>query len=264
MTDPNNEEEFTDEEEVLDEEEGTASEGSSNRAFIFIAIGLGALFLCGVVAVVGYLLVLAPSSGSARLTQVAAIEATNARVPIDAQNTANPPTATAVPTEIPIPSTPVPLVATNTPVIPSTDAPTFAFPTSTAGPSPTPSRTPTRVGGTAGTALAGITGTPGSGTPGGTGGGGVDSRTPTRVVSLSTATPTGTRPTLAPLTPGTGTAENGGSGGGGDITPTRTPTPTALPETGFAEDVGIPGLIIAAIALIAMVVIARQLRMRSG
>lgn len=245
MTDPT-EEEFTNDEEILDEEEeATASEGSSNRTFIFVAIGLGALFLCGVVAVVGYLLVFAPSQSAARQTQVAAIAATNAQVAIDAQNTANPPTPTETPTLPPL----LPLVVTNTPVLAATELPTLAAATITPGPSPTPSRTPTRIGGAA-------TGTPGIG------GGGVDTRTPTRIVSLSTATPTGTRPTLAPAaaTAAAGTAAAGIGGGAVDLTR----TPTGLPETGFAEDVGIPTMIIVAVLLIGIVIIARQLRTRSA
>jgi len=258
MTNPTDEE-FTDDEEILDEEEeATASEGSSNRTFIFVAIGLGALFLCGVVAVVGYLLLFAPTQSTARQTQVAAIAATNAQVAIDAQNTANPPTATSVPTETPTLPPLLPLVATNTPVLAATELPTLAAATITPGPSPTPSRTPTRIGGA--TLATGAAGTPGIG------GGGVDTRTPTRIVSLSTATPTGTRPTSAPGTPGTGTATSAAGIGGGavDLTSTRTPTPTGLPETGFAEDVGIPTMIIAAVLLIGIVIIARQLRTRSA
>lgn len=255
MTDPT-EDEFTDDEEILDEEEeATASEGSSNRTFIFVAIGLGALFLCGVVAVVGYLLFAAPGQSTARQTQVAAIAATNAQVAIDAQNTANPPTATSVPTETPTLPPLLPLVATNTPVLAATELPTLAAATITPGPSPTPSRTPTRIGGA--TLATGAAGTPGIG------GGGVDTRTPTRIVSLSTATPTGTRPTSAPGT-GTATSASGIGGGAVDLTQTRTPTPTGLPETGFAEDVGIPTMIIAAILLIGIVIIARQLRTRSA
>ncbi|MBI5081202.1 MAG: hypothetical protein HZC38_14105 [Chloroflexi bacterium] len=256
MTDPT-EEEFTDDEEILDEdEEATASEGSSNRTFIFVAIGLGALFLCGVVAVVGYLLVFAPTQSTARQTQVAAIAATNAQVAIDAQNTANPPTATSVPTETPTLPPLLPLVATNTPVLAATELPTLAAATITPGPSPTPSRTPTRIGGA--TLATGAALTPGIG------GGGVDTRTPTRIVSLSTATPTGTRPTSTPGTPGTGTSASGIGGGAVDLTQTRTPTPTGLPETGFAEDVGIPTMIIAAILLIGIVIVARQLRTRTS
>lgn len=255
MTDPT-EDEFTDDEEILDEEEeATASEGSSNRTFIFVAIGLGALFLCGVVAVVGYLLFAAPGQSTARQTQVAAIAATNAQVAIDAQNTANPPTATSVPTETPTLPPLLPLVATNTPVLAATELPTLAAATITPGPSPTPSRTPTRIGGA--TLATGAAATPGIG------GGGVDTRTPTRIVSLSTATPTGTRPTSAPGT-GTATSASGIGGGAVDLTQTRTPTPTGLPETGFAEDVGIPTMIIAAVLLIGIVIIARQLRTRSA
>jgi hypothetical protein len=62
----------------------------------------------------------------------------------------------------------------------------------------------------------------------------------------------------------TATAAAGIGGGAVDLTSTRTPTPTGLPETGFAEDVGIPTMIIAAVLLIGIVIIARQLRTRSA
>jgi hypothetical protein len=44
----------------------------------------------------------------------------------------------------------------------------------------------------------------------------------------------------------------------------QTPSPTALPATGFAEDVGIPVLLIAAAILIAVIFAVRQLRLRAA
>jgi LPXTG-motif cell wall-anchored protein len=41
---------------------------------------------------------------------------------------------------------------------------------------------------------------------------------------------------------------------------TRTPTVTALPVTGFAEDVGVPGLVGLALVLIVVIFLARRLR----
>jgi hypothetical protein len=39
------------------------------------------------------------------------------------------------------------------------------------------------------------------------------------------------------------------------------PGATALPDTGFMDDVGVPGLIIAGLALVTVVIIARRLRL---
>ncbi len=41
---------------------------------------------------------------------------------------------------------------------------------------------------------------------------------------------------------------------------TTTPTATALPDTGFADDVGIPGLFGLAGALLLVIILARRLR----
>jgi LPXTG-motif cell wall-anchored protein len=38
------------------------------------------------------------------------------------------------------------------------------------------------------------------------------------------------------------------------------PTSTALPKTGFAEDVGAPGLMMVAVALVAVIFLVRRLR----
>jgi hypothetical protein len=44
------------------------------------------------------------------------------------------------------------------------------------------------------------------------------------------------------------------------LTVTPTATPTGLPDTGFADDVGIPGLIALSGILILVIVFARRLR----
>ena len=200
-----------------EDEEAQGGEGQ-NRAFVLVAIGLGGLFVVGLICIGLYAFVVAPQQRTQREAAVANINATNTQVAIDAANTANPPTATSLPTEIP-PDTPIPLaLITDTPVIAiASSTPTI---TNTPGPSPTPSRTPTRVGGTVGTVTATFTRGPGTGTP------------------------------------------IGGSGGGEGLT--RTPTPTALPNTGFADEVAAPGLFIAAIILVAVLVLARRLRLQNG
>lgn len=197
-----------------EDEEAQGGEGQ-NRSFILVAIGLGGLFVVGLICIGLYAFVVAPQQRAQREAAVANINATNTQVAIDAANTANPPTATSLPTEIPL-DTPIPLaLITDTPVIAIASS-TSAI-TNTPGPSPTPSRTPTRV---SGTVTATFTRGPGTGTP------------------------------------------IGGFGGGEGLT--RTPTPTALPNTGFADEVAAPGLFIAAIVLVAVLVLARRLRLQNG
>jgi hypothetical protein len=79
------------------------------------------------------------------------------------------------------------------------------------------------------------------------------------VVVLPTETPFTTLPTLAPLT-ATAAAEAtiaALAGGGGS------PTATALPSTGFAEDIGLPNLVLLAAVLLAVIIVARQVRSRA-
>jgi cytoskeletal protein RodZ len=85
--------------------------------------------------------------------------------------------------------------------------------------------------------------------------------TATQVVVLPTDTPTPflTLPTLAPET-ATAAAQAtlaAAQGGGG-----ATPTATALPATGFADEIGVPTLAILAGVLLAVIIIARSLRTR--
>jgi hypothetical protein len=44
------------------------------------------------------------------------------------------------------------------------------------------------------------------------------------------------------------------------LTVTGMPTSTRLPNTGFIDDVGAPGLVVMAIALVAVILLARRLR----
>jgi len=238
MTEFNPDSEIEPEEEELAEE---APEQSQNRVFILVALGLGGLFVIGLICIGLYAFIVAPGQKTAQLTQVAGVNATNTQQFLNAAGTANPATDTPVPIDTPLPTDTVEaLVApSDTPVI-AIIGPTATFTiTNTSGPSPTPSRTPTRVGGAGGTAVAAVT-TSAAG-----------SATPTRI-QAGGITATATR-TFTPTGPG---------GGGEGLT--RTPTPTALPDTGFADNFGGPGLFIIAIALIAVVFFARQLRLRNS
>jgi type II secretory pathway pseudopilin PulG len=85
--------------------------------------------------------------------------------------------------------------------------------------------------------------------------------TSTQVVVLPTDTPTPflTLPTVAPET-ATAAAQAtlaAAQGGGG-----ATPTATALPATGFADEIGVPMLAILAGVMLAVIIIARSLRTR--
>jgi hypothetical protein len=84
--------------------------------------------------------------------------------------------------------------------------------------------------------------------------------TPTQVVVLptDTATPFLTLPTLAPETATAAAQQTLAAQGGGGATPTA----TALPATGFAEDIGVPTLALLGGLLLALIFIARSLRSR--
>jgi len=97
-----------------------------------------------------------------------------------------------------------------------------------------------------------------------------NTRAPTRTpVPSATATPTAVvvvaSPTATPqstMDPGIATAIAqatlaAAQGGGG------TPTATALPSTGFADEVGLRGLVLLGMLLVVVVIVSRQLRMRS-
>ena len=87
--------------------------------------------------------------------------------------------------------------------------------------------------------------------------------TPTQVVVLATPTPTETQVTTEPGT-ATAFAATLAALQAGTGTPAGSPTPTALPRTGFADEVGLPGLLFLGGVLIVVVIAARQLRMRSA
>ncbi len=93
--------------------------------------------------------------------------------------------------------------------------------------------------------------------------------TPTAVVAMPTSTFTPAPPTDTPTPDArqatvealqtiqamTLTPETGGAAAG-----TGTPSATELPQTGFADEVGLPGLAIGAVALLLVIFMARRLR----
>ena len=88
--------------------------------------------------------------------------------------------------------------------------------------------------------------------------------TATAVVNVATATqtvnPNGTS-ALSAGTPAAATATVGAALTQAAIAQlTIVPTTTALPQTGFVEDVGVPGLIVMALAFIIVILMARRLR----
>ncbi len=78
--------------------------------------------------------------------------------------------------------------------------------------------------------------------------------TPTRVVVLPTDTPT------AQVTADPRTATAAAAATIAALVQVRTPTPTALPATGFADDLGVPSLLLLGGILLVVIIAARRLR----
>ncbi len=171
-------------------------EESSNRTFVMVAGGLGALLVLSMICLAVYALVLAPRQQASRATQ--AIE-------VNLENTQQAQTQTAA-------------------VVQQTPSRT---PTATETQEPTVTVTPTQV----------------------------------VVLPTSTATPFLTLPTLAPETATAAAQQTLAASGGGGATVTA--TTTALPATGFAEDIGVPTLALLGGVLLAVIFIARGLRTRT-
>jgi Tfp pilus assembly protein PilV len=83
----------------------------------------------------------------------------------------------------------------------------------------------------------------------------------TQVVVLPTDTPAATSTPFTNL--GTQSAQQT-LDASSQITSTPTPTATALPTTGFADEIGLQGLLLLGVALIVVVVVARRLRVGSA
>ena len=194
-----------------------------NRTFILLAIPLVIVFLCIAGGLGYYALVMAPQARHAKETQAAAIVAqNNTQIAIQTAGAVKPATPTLPPTLPPPSATPVP--PTKTP------APTkTAQAGSLASPTPllavTASNTPEVTATSAVTATTAKTQASGGG-------------------ASPTATKGGASKTATPLVGGLKTA-----------------TPTQLPGTGFADEAGVPLLIVVTLSLVAVVVLVRRLRL---
>jgi hypothetical protein len=205
--------------------EGPPPEESQNRTFIILAIALGGMFLVGLICIGVYLLFIGPGQRANQAATNAAVMTANAEVAMQMTQAAQP---TSTPTLDASATALAALSAAQTQTAAVTPTQVVVIATDTPEASATPTNTLE--------SQAQVTGSPSpigpSPTPGG---------------------PTSTRiPSATPLVGALGT---------GTSTPVRTATPTQLPGTGFADEAGVPALILAGFALIAVVVVARRLRL---
>ena len=204
------------------EEGGTPT---SNRAFILLAIPLVLVFLCIAGGLGYYALVMAPQSRHARETQVAnVIMQNNTQIAIQTEAARQPPTPTMLPTLALPTNTPVP-PPTNTQPAKTAEAGSIASPTPLLA--VTASSTPVSVA--------------------------TNTTVPTAAGGAVSSPPPLTSPTkIGSATPGkTATPLVGGL---------KTATPTQLPGTGFADEAGVPALIVIALGLVVVAVVVRRLR----
>lgn len=219
--------------ESTEPEQPEAGEGN-NRTFLIAAIVLGGIVLLSLVCMAVYALVILPGQkANAKMTedamavvytQTAVVDQQTQEAALFTATLAPTETATLAPTE-----TPVVVFATSTPTVASTSDPATATVQAL--------QTQLAVSQSTATAQGGATAT--LGTP--------VTKSALRPVSTTTGTP-GT-PGAAALvgTPGT------------PGTPGAAAT-NQLAKTGFADEVGLPGLFILSIILIAVILMARRLR----
>jgi hypothetical protein len=186
---------------------GPPPEESQNRIFVLVALGLGGLFIVGLILIALFAFVIAPGQKRARSAAATGTAQGNQALAQILTETALAGLGGEDKTQAP--ATLVAVGATNTPLIPPSATNTLP-PTNTFTPGPSPT----------------LFGAAGTATP----------------QPLKTRTPT---PSLV----------------GGVKTATRLPTSTALPATGFADDVGMPGLIVLGLALVGVLIVARRMRM---
>ena len=186
---------------------GPPPEESQNRVFVLVALGLGGLFIVGLILIALFAFVIAPGQRRARSAAATGTAQGNQALAQVLTETALAGLGGEDKTQAP-PATAIGAAVTNTPLIPPSATNTLP-PTNTHTPGPSP------------TVAAAASASP---------------------QPLKTRTPT---PSLV----------------GGVKTATRLPTSTALPATDFADDVGVPGLILLGVGLVAVLIVARRLRM---
>lgn len=222
----------------MEEDTSAPPEASSNRTFI-ILLGLMIAFLfLGVLCIGGYAIFIGPRINAARQAQAATVNAQNTEIALQnllASVTPNTPTPDETLVALDLTLTAA-AQDSPTPVVASTDTDTPEPPTETVEPINTlvidETATATPTGPTPTASL---------------------SPTPTKLGGR-TATPLVGG--LGTVTPETGTSQTGTPQG---VTPQ--PGATQLPATGFADEAGVTGLIILGFALIAVVIVARRLRL---
>lgn len=215
--------------------------GGGNRNFM-VALGvIGGIFLIAVIALVLLVVLRGPQSAAQRANAVAEINAQNTATSQVATNEALKAFLAMTPSATPVPPTNTPEPTGTSPVI---------EPTATSTPEETATEEMPVVieMGTAQPAGAGTPAAPADGTGAGTPA--ADAGTPA-APALAGDVNNRTATVAAFLTQ---------AAGGGAVL-TLTPQSTALPNTGFADEVGLPGLFGLAAALLVVVFLARRARL---
>lgn len=216
-----------------DEPQATAAPASTGNSRNFmIAIGIiGAIFLVGLIVMGIMAATILPQRQAAQKTQQAVVMADNAALAQAATEAVLAQMATDVPPTTPPTAT---LPPTNTPVVATPEPTLEPLPGKDKAETPDPAVQTEMAAAQAQT------------TPG-TGGGQVATLAPgaARTATLAVL--------LTQVAAGNQQADQAAGGGG--------PTSTALPATGFADEVGLPGLFAAALGLIILILLARSLRL---
>jgi uncharacterized membrane protein len=240
-------------------ESGEGGEGN-NRNFLLAAIGLGGIVLISLICMAVYALVVMPkqratAQQTSEANQAAVALATNVSMETQAAVLF---TATLPPSETPVPQpteTLVVVFATPTPSVAPTSEPataTFeAMQTQVANNLLTAAATSASATVGAGTSVAGADA--GTGTPGASG----TARAGTSGTKVAAATAI---PGIAQTITALGTSAAQGTPGALATRQQLIDQQQQLAKTGFADEVGLPGLFAISILLVAVILLARRLR----
>ena len=222
------------------DEETPPTEETGNRSFIIVAGAIGAILILAIVCLALYALVLRPRQLNERATQVAAINAQNTQVAVAAEQTAVAGKATHTPTPIPdgfqgVIEYTIRQGDTLESIAKLFSSTIEAIREENQGALDDPN-----------TIVVGRV-----------------IRVPVNVLVLApTNTPVLASPTTGPASPTVDRTATVSAllteAAAGKFTPTA--TSSALPTTGFAEDVGVPGLFGIALVMILLIFLARRLR----